>query len=246
MKKVLTIVAALAVLALAVSLAGAAPRLDAGSTGLVQTPTANILGEGMFDLAVGYIDQEDYTAYPARFVYGLGKAELGIAYAKLNDGVMDPTVLQYSGKLQLMPETNTQPAVAFGADYLDLQDFGPPGGLNRWSIYAVATKQLTTGNDGPSVRGNLGVAYERWGWEGNAESDVIPFVGLEVMLAKSTSVLAEYKWEGDIDLSPKFSAAVRHSFAPNLMVEAGITDLLGLEGDARFFAGLSYRWGAGY
>jgi hypothetical protein len=240
MKKVLTIAAVLAVLALAVSFAGAAPRFDAGSTGLVQTPTADVLGEGVFDLAVDWQDADFFTVYPIRFVYGLGKAELGIAYIPVQlDGGGDTSAWQYSGKVQLLPETATQPAVALGADYatLDLVD------IDRLSIYAVATKQLSTG-DGPSVRGNLGVAYDRYS-NGGTESFTKPFVGLEVGVAEGTSILAEYKWGNDM-FEPIFSAAVRHSFAPNLMVEAGLTNLAGIDDEKKFFAGVSYRFGAGY
>jgi hypothetical protein len=88
------------------------------------------------------------------------------------------------------------------------------------------------------------VAYDRYS-NGGTESFTKPFVGLEVGVAEGTSILAEYKWGNDM-FEPIFSAAVRHSFAPNLMVEAGLTNLAGIDDEKKFFAGVSYRFGAGY
>jgi hypothetical protein len=228
------------VLALVISVAGAAPRLDAASTGLVQTPTADILGEGMFDLAVSYTQGGDLEIYPARLVYGLGKAELGIAYITASGD--DFQLWQYSGKVQLLPETSAQPAVAFGADYADFDVFG--GDASRWSVYVVGTKQLTASADGPAVTGNLGAAYERWSEGGMSESNFVPFVGLEVGLGEATSIIGEYKWkQDDVDIEAIMSVGVRHAFSPDLLVEAGFTNLLGFDQDREFYAGLTYRWG---
>jgi hypothetical protein len=250
MKKVLAVSAALALLALAVSFAGAAPRLDAGSTGLVQTPTADILDDGLWDVAAGYVQGDDFKVYPIRVLYGLGKAELGIAYANFDsDFGGSASDWQYSAKYGLLSETSTHPAVSIGADYFAIDDLGDD--ITRWSLYVVASKRLNLGSGGPAVIGNVGVAYEDWKTAYFDESDnfLTPFIGVDIAVAESTSVIAEYKWKQEGDwfyIEPIFSAAIRHSFAPNLLAEAGVTNFTGMDPDRRFYASVAYRFGGGY
>jgi hypothetical protein len=250
--------AVMALVIVAVGFAVAAPRVDAGSTGLVQTPTADTVGAGVINIAVDYAVAEalgyDYTIYPARLTYGLGKAELGVSYgqAMFDVSFPDVTVWTYSGKFQLLSETETRPSFAIGADYTTMDtDFFFPEDAKQLSIYAVATKTLTAPDaEGPVCVGNLGLSYDKYqDWffaYGSDETFLSPFIGLSVRNG-GTCLDLEYKWANNKFGYPYAygiaSAALRQKLSGNLSAQIGVTNRRALSNHPKFFGGLALSFG---
>lgn len=220
-----------------------------GPTGIVGTPTADVVGARQYDVAVDYVKWDmfgtDVKCWPIRLLAGISdKVEVGIGYSKWKDGGASMKITPVNVKAVVVPESETSPAVALGAAYGKLKD---GGALKITTFYAVATKTLSQAEDeyydGGTLRGSLGLMYNKYK-DGGSDSYTEPFVSLEYLTPEGATTLAiEYKTaEGGMD--PVSSLLARHMLTPNMWVQAGLTDAfytLASE-DHEFFIGVGYRW----
>lgn len=207
MKKI--IVAVAAVVALAAGTASAAPSIN-GSTGLIDTPTADTLRTGGFSL--GYYDLKG--AKTGSFIVGVApRWEIGVAGFRPDAG--GSTDSQVNAKLSLLPETVITPGLAVGVEDI--------AGQRERSSYVVATKGLPFG-----FRLNAGV--------GNGRYDGV-FAGLEKTINPvgfltggntfpATTLIAEYDGH-------TMNYGARVSIIPGLKLDAGWRD-------HDFYVGASY------
>lgn len=194
MKKMLY--TAILALYLGTATAAAAPSVN-GSTGLINTPSADVLREGQFSL--GYYHLKDGSA--GVFNTNLtGRLEIGIdglRYDRQDDKAM------LNAKYGIIPETIMTPGLAVGIE--DAAD------IKERSIYAVASKGLPFG-----FRIHVGA--------GNGRYDGL-FAGIEKRLSPlgavtgnnvfpAASLIAEYDGKD-------MNYGARISIVPGLKVDVG-------------------------
>ena len=169
-----TITAVCAALLLTTGVAQAAPTVT-GSTGMLYTPTADVLRDGHFSL--GYHHLEDGDAYTVG--YGMSNAwEISAATIDYNgDHGRD---LYLNTKFSLMSENVVRPGIAIGMeDALDE--------YNR-TFYAVASKALPLG-----LRIHAGIGDGRFdGVFGGIEKTFNPLGVTGSSIFPATTLSAEY------------------------------------------------------
>ena len=236
-----------------------------GPTGIVATPTADVVPVGWYDLAVDYhqLDVADETIqhWPGRAVVGIAdRAELGIAYSLVSNQT-DGRLLGLNGKFQLSREDSKRPAIAVGASFHRISS-----GLEEevgfgdvTTLYAVMSKTVSghyadeTGTDatvqafgGPSVRASLGLMYNSYG-DGATIKRTKPFLGVEFNWGAGSALALEYKAaeKGVLQDEAISSVVFRHQFTPTLVAQLGVTNALGTFASDKhgFFLGVTYHWG---
>ncbi|MBQ2114704.1 MAG: YjbH domain-containing protein [Selenomonadales bacterium] len=169
-----TITAVCAALLLTTGMAQAAPTVT-GSTGMLYTPTADVLRDGHFSL--GYHHLEDGDAYTVG--YGMSNAwEISAATIDYNgDHGRD---LYLNTKFSLMSENVVRPGIAIGMeDALDEYDR---------TFYAVASKALPLG-----LRIHAGIGDGRFdGVFGGIEKTFNPLGVTGSSIFPATTLSAEY------------------------------------------------------
>ena len=169
-----TITAVCAALLLTTGVAQAAPTVT-GSTGMLYTPTADVLRDGHFSL--GYHHLEDGDAYTVG--YGMSNAwEISAATIDYNgDHGRD---LYLNTKFSLMSENVVRPGIAIGMeDALDEYDR---------TFYAVASKALPLG-----LRIHAGIGDGRFdGVFGGIEKTFNPLGVTGSSIFPATTLSAEY------------------------------------------------------
>ena len=169
-----TITAVCAALLLTTGMAQAAPTVT-GSTGMLYTPTADVLRDGHFSL--GYHHLEDGDAYTVG--YGMSNAwEISAATVDYNgDHGRD---LYLNTKFSLMSENVVRPGIAIGMeDALDEYDR---------TFYAVASKALPLG-----LRIHAGIGDGRFdGVFGGIEKTFNPLGVTGSSIFPATTLSAEY------------------------------------------------------
>ncbi|EAX46468.1 hypothetical protein TcarDRAFT_0094 [Thermosinus carboxydivorans Nor1] len=194
MKK--TLLAAFCALMLGTASATAAPSVN-GSTGLINTPSADVLHSGQFSL--GYYNLEDGGV--GVFNMNLAKnLEVGIAGFRY-DSKADNTFL--NAKLSLAPETVLTPGIAIGLE--DISDERERTG------YIVASKALPFG-----FRIHAGVGDGRYdGFFAGLEKTINP---VSIITGNSTfpatTLIAEYDGKD-------MNYGARLSIVPGLKIDAG-------------------------
>lgn len=260
-----------AALLLASGAAFAAPSLTAPDSGIVNVPTAYVAPASSVTVAASWMDlSESDNATPVRVVAGFGgKGELGAAWNGFDLTSGDEDGWGVAGKWQLLPETETQPAVAIGARYGTLDLGGPSvlptaaaklpfamGEVKSTTVYGVVSKQLRLGEGDPSgieLTGHAGVAWHRLSFEligTNRESKLEGFVALEAKGNQGTVLAAEYRSQPDEFSDDAItSVVVRHPFTPELTGELGWTNAVpGLDiadTEHNVFVGVTYTFGLG-
>jgi len=248
-------------LLLVATLCGCAPLLataahaaptHSGPTGIVGTPTADVVGVRLYDVAVDYVEWAGYVdSWPMRVATGVSdKVEVSLGYAKWeNSGSMK--IVPLGVKAVAVPESQTSPAVALGAGYGKLKDSAIS--MKIMTLYAVATKTLSKAKDEyydeggtkGALRGSLGVMSNRYRGNGSSRTCTEPFASLEYIAPDGNTTLAfEYKTEEAI-LDPISSFVVRHVLTPNTWLQVGWTNVLygtWAGPDHEFLIGLGYRW----
>jgi hypothetical protein len=248
-----------------------------GATGVVGTPTAEVTPDGYYDVAMGFVDRDlagtSVKEWPLRLSAGIGgQAELGGSYLRFQNGE-SLRIIGLHGKVLVSRETESKPMLAVGAAFGDSDDFdfgllfpalsGTVGDLRVTTVYLVATKTLSEpepeyglyGDEalpaGNIVRGSVGIMYNRYKLESATLDDSVgetkPFLGLEIVTPRGTSLAVEYKSkEKDLGGDPISSAVLRHRFSPGFWAEVGLTNAVHTVGDDdhEFFLGVQYRWGA--
>jgi hypothetical protein len=181
-----------------------------GSTGLLLTPNADVLGLREWNAHVH--GSEDFTSYGANF--GLfDKLEVGVTAFDVKHGGGTDALIDL--KYRLVPETKSVPAVAIGAvDVADELDIDP-------SIYLVVSKALgslsAAGSTGLQFRAHLGV--------GQGIYDTV-FGGVDLVLTPRLLLMVEYD-------SSDFNFGARVGLSPEVRADLSVLD-------GKFGAGLSY------
>ena len=169
-----TITAVCAALLLSTGMAQAAPTVT-GSTGMLYTPTADVLRDGHFSL--GYHHLDDGDAYT-------------VGYGMSNAWEISAATIDYSGehgrdlflntKFSLMSENVARPGIAIGMeDALDEQER---------TVYAVASKALPLG-----IRLHAGIGDGRFdGVFGGIEKTFNPLGVTGSSIFPATTLSAEY------------------------------------------------------
>ena len=196
MKK--TILAAITLL-LAAAPVYAAPSVN-GSTGLINTPTADVLQEGQF--ALGYYHLKDGGV--GTFNMNLtGKLEVGAAGFRYDSesGRQDHTYV--NAKYGLVPETVLTPGVAIGVE--DIAD------LDKRTAYVSASKALPFG-----FRIHAGVGNGRYDGVFAALEKTISPLGLLTgnNVFPATTLIAE--WDGN-----NMNYGARMAVVPGLKLDVG-------------------------
>jgi hypothetical protein len=189
-------------LALLASTAGAqvsaAPNY-LGSTGLLLTPTADVLR--MREWNAYAFGTDDFFSFGANF--GLFENfELG---ATGFDPDFGDTEVLINLKYRLLPESERAPGIAIGVvDIADEFDVDP-------SIYLVVSKALGTasaGSKGLQIRGHLGI--------GDGIYDTI-FGGVDIVLSPQALLLVEYD-------SDDFNFGVRFGVSQEVRIDVSLLD----------------------
>jgi len=193
----------------AVRPAAAAPNFF-GSTGLLVTPSADVLGVREWNVHVHGTD--DFVSYGVNFG-ALDKLEIGVTGLDVQHGGDTHALINL--KYRIVPETKSVPAVAIGAvDISDELDIDP-------SIFLVVSKALgslsSAGSNGMQWRAHLGI--------GQGLYDTV-FGGIDLVVTPRVMLIAEYD-------SNDFNFGVRLGLTPEVRA-----DLSALDGN--FGAGLSY------
>jgi hypothetical protein len=265
------LMAMLAACAMLLATAAIAVPSHLGPTGVVATPTADVVGAKAFDVAADYVRWkdiygEDLKAWPIRVLAGVSdRVEVGVGYTKWQDSGTDMKIVPFNAKVMLVPESMTMPAVSVGAAYGKATDVSIPSlsltpvDVKVTTVYAVATKTLSKGEGGNgegmkgTVRGSLGVMYNQYKDSGVVDDSATkPFVSLEFLTPDGKTTFAvEYKTKEDIasDFSDHAisSLVVRHMFTPNFWAQAGLTNawytVSSPDGGGHdWFVGVGYHW----
>lgn len=194
MKKML--LAAVCVTLMATATAAAAPSIN-GSTGLINTPSADVLREGQFSL--GYYNTNEGAV--GIFNTNIApKLEIGVAGFRY-DNESDKNYL--NAKFSLLPETVLSPGLAIGVE--DVTD------KTERSYFAVASKGLPLG-----FRIHAGVGNGRYdGLFAGIEKTINP---VSILTGNSTfpatTLIAEYDGRD-------MNYGARMSIIPGLKLDAG-------------------------
>jgi Exopolysaccharide biosynthesis protein YbjH len=164
-----------------------------GPTGLIRTPNAEVLPEGHMRLSITLPAEVDGATAPdfrkqwvatSGFLPGF---EAGVAY---NDDPLRDLTLH--GKLRVLPERRSRPAIAIGASNLKPN-------IGESNYYIVGSKTFLDGR----LRASLGFSHGSIGG---------PFGGVEVKLVPWATAIAEY----DTD---RVNTALRFHPTPRLQVD---------------------------
>jgi hypothetical protein len=242
------------------SVAAAAPS-QLGPTGIVATPTADVVGNKTYDVALDYakwdVSGDNFKSMPVRLLAGVtDKVEVGIGYTKWKN-FSELKVTPVNVKAVVVPESETAPAVAVGAAYGKLKETGFAA-IKVTTLYAVATKTLSKpadeydeGGMKGTVRGSLGVMYNKYKDSIVDDNATEPFISLEYLTADGKTTLAvEYKTSEGLSFVPDdalMSFVARHMFTPNVWGQVGLTNAWYTipnpgDGDKEWFIGVGYRW----
>ncbi|QDR82076.1 YjbH domain-containing protein [Sporomusa termitida] len=177
----------------------AAPSVN-GSTGLINTPSADVLQEGQFSL--GYHHLEEGNA--GSFVFSPAKKlELGVAGFRYDSDSNRDNQTYFNAKYSLVPETVVTPGLAIGVEDI--------GGEDKRTFYAAASKALPFG-----FRLHAGVGDGRY--DGVFASLEKTFNPVGVITGSNafpaTTLIAE--WDGD-----RMNYGARLSVVPGLKIDAG-------------------------
>ncbi len=204
---------------------------------------------------------DDTTAWGGELLGGIGgKGEYWVQYLGLDDG-HSSHIWGAGGKLMLMQEPKNAVNLAVGLGYWNwvegfkMYSTGEMFDIGYWNAYLVATKDLRKlyGKSYSSTTrtlGSLGLMYVRVDPDrGSRHSLTRPFVSVQVVGNRGTSVGLEYRWkDSEIDRKAVFSAVVRHEFPHDWSAEAGVTNSdpfgIGLD-DSNIFTRVAYRFGYG-
>ena len=175
----------------------AAPSVN-GSTGLINSPSADVLREGQFSLGYYHLQDGGAGVFTTNIASGV---ELGLAGFRYDNQADNKTMV--NAKIGLLNETILSPGLALGVEDI--------GGEKQRSAYAVASKTLPFG-----FRVHLGLGNgQHDGVFGGIEKSINPLgviTGNNVFPA--TSLIAEYDGK-------KYNYGARMSVIPGLKVDAG-------------------------
>lgn len=242
----------------------------AGPTGLVILPTADIAPTTDWQIGIGQYSYQaqamyDVSDWSFNLIKGVADdAELFLRFQRIS-GEGGTDAWEYGGKYLLSQSLFPRQGflggtkVAFGAS------------LGRWAnslgmydrpdvetlrAYLVATKQIKPYASGDTKYGeesgtrvvvSAGLMYLRAKLsEGDSDTLLRPFLGLQVYGSRNLEFLTEYRLKAsDLESDPVFSVAIRKPFGSSTTFELGLTnaDAIGLGmSDQNMYARLIYTW----
>ncbi|HWR44336.1 YjbH domain-containing protein [Sporomusa sp.] len=196
MKK--TILAAVALL-LAAAPVYAAPSIN-GSTGIINTPSADVLQEGQFSLGYYHLKEGGVGSFNISLA---NKLEVGVAGFRYDSDSNKENQTYFNAKYGLVPETVLTPGLAIGIE--------DAGNRDKRTYYAAASKALPFG-----FRIHAGVGDGRYNGVFAAVEKTINPVGIITgsNAFPATTLIAE--WDGD-----RMNYGARMSIVPGLKIDAG-------------------------
>ncbi len=196
MKK--TILAAVVML-MAAAPVYAAPSLN-GSTGLINTPTADVLQPGQFSLGYHHLKDGGSGSLNLNLANNL---EIGVAGFRYDSESNRDNKTLFNAKYALVPETVLTPGLSVGVEDLGNQD--------KRTFYAAASKALPFG-----FRLHAGVGDGRYdGVFAAIEKTINPVNVLTGNnMFPATTLIAE--WDGD-----RMNYGARMAIVPGLKLDAG-------------------------
>lgn len=177
----------------------AAPSIN-GSTGLINTPTADVLREGRFSLGYYHVDEGNAGS----FTLGLSnKLEVGVAGFRYDRDSHKDNQTYFNIKYSLLSDTVLTPGLAIG-----IEDIGDE---DKRTFYAAASKALPFG-----FRIHAGVGDGRYDGVFAALEKTISPTGIVTgnNVFPATTLIAE--WDGD-----KMNYGARMAIVPGLKLDAG-------------------------
>ena len=187
----------LCVLVMSTVTAAAAPSFS-GSTGMINTPSADSLREGQFSLGYHNLHEQKIGTFSLNV---MPNVEVGVARHRIDDA---DDLTRFNAKWSLAPETVATPGIAVGVEGL---------GDGHRSAYAVVSKGLPLG-----FRIHAGVGNGRFsGGFGAIEKTFNPIGVTGNSTFPATTLIAEYDGDG-------MNYGARLSIVPGLKVEAGWRD----------------------
>ncbi len=226
-------------------------RLSIGQDMYESVEAAQLMDEG---------DSTDMTVWGGELLGGFAeKGEYWLQYNAVSNG-HDSHLWGGGAKYRFLEEPKDSVDLAVGVGYwswveaieMYADDFSDVG---IWNAYAVATKDLTrmygeSANYKTKTIGGLGVMYLRVDPDqGDSESLFRPFVNLQIIGQKDTTLGLEYRWkDSSIDAKGVFSAVLRQKFQRDWAAEIGYTNAtpfgVGLN-DYNVFVRVAYWFGYG-
>ncbi len=209
----LSLLCALACLAITAGLAAAAPSYF-GYTGLIRVPTADTLNDNEFNAGAFFINRDEFDD-PAIYAGNLGVAdglEIGLSVIRRDSGTDDVFV---NGKYNFRPGVDGKPALAAGIIDLASQVDA--------TVYFVASKgfgKVYETQFGPVHTGEFHAGF------GGGQLDGI-FGALNANLGPTAKLMLEYDTED-------FNLGARFLLGPQFAIDIGLFDWSDLGG------GLSY------
>lgn len=225
-----------------------------GDSGLVLTPSSDVMPLLNLEVAVNYtrvgIADDSVTAIPVRVNYGIAdNVELFAVFSDADNATGFDTV-GGGGKVQLVENSSKSfvPGLAVGGRVLSLSN-----GIDQeiTNAYAVSSATLLRFRNYPAegyrVRGHFGLEFTRF--DGDLNGDFFsPFAGLSYEGEGGTSLVVDYlpRLEDDnlVFRSSTVSAALRLPISNIFAIELGGTRPFGF-GDSTIYAGLMYHYGHG-
>jgi len=177
----------------------AAPSIN-GSTGLINTPTADVLREGRFSLGYHHLDEGNAGS----FTLGLSnELEVGVAGFRYDSDSHKDNQTYLNVKYSLLSDTVLTPGLAIG-----IEDIGDK---DKRTFYAAASKALPFG-----FRIHAGVGDGRYdGVFAALEKTISPTsIATGNNVFPATTLIAE--WDGD-----KMNYGARMAIVPGLKLDAG-------------------------
>ncbi len=177
----------------------AAPSVN-GSTGLINTPSADVLQEGQFSLGYHHLKEGGVGSFNINLAKNL---EVGVAGFRYDSDSNRDNQTYFNAKYSLVPETVITPGLAIGVEDI--------GGEDKRTFYAAASKALPFG-----FRLHAGVGDGRYdGVFASLEKTINP-IGLITgsNTFPATTLIAE--WDGD-----RMNYGARLSVVPGLKIDAG-------------------------
>lgn len=197
MKKIL--LSAVCAMLIGTAGAAAAPSVN-GSTGLINTPSSDVLHEGQFSLGYYNLDEGSVGTFNMNLMKNLEIGVSGFNYDQRDNETY------FNAKWALAPETVVTPGIAIGVEDFSDED--------ERTTYAVASKALPFG-----FRLHAGIGDGRYdGVFAALEKTINPIsVVTGDNTFPATSLIAEY--DGD-----DFNYGARLSLVSGLKVDAGVRD----------------------
>lgn len=180
----------------------AAPSVQ-GSTGIINTPSADVMQEGQFSLGYYHLKDGGVGTFNTNIT---GKLELGVAGFRYDSQANQQNHTYVNAKYGVLPETVLTPGLAIGVEDI--------ANLDKRTFYAAASKALPFG-----FRIHAGIGNGRYDGMFAALEKTINPVGIITgnNVFPATSLIAE--WDGK-----NMNYGARMAVVPGLKLDVGRRD----------------------